>query len=58
MWQLQRPKKEDARIVELSPTLTAALRCNTAVYLMCTAEQAKAAHFYIVKYVTKNPVDD
>ena len=57
LWILQRPNEEDQRIVDFSPLLTAALRCNTAIYLTGAIEQSKSVSFYVLKYVVKNPVE-
>lgn len=44
-------------LVQHNEVFTALTGCNTAMYFMGTAEQAKQAMFYVVKYITKNKVD-
>ena len=41
--------------VEYNPLTTALLRCNTSMQVLLTQSQAKAAMFYISKYMSKNP---
>ncbi len=43
-------------VVEFSPALTECLGCNTAAYLLSSEEQARAALFYLVKYMVKDTV--
>ena len=44
------------RVITFSPVLTAAIGCNTAIYHLGAVEQAKAALFYLVKYLNKDTV--
>jgi len=43
-------------VVSFSPVLTQCLGCNTAAYLLGSEEQARAALFYLVKYMNKDSV--
>ena len=43
-------------VVSFSPVLTQCLGCNTAAILLGSEEQAKAALFYLVKYMNKDSV--
>lgn len=49
--------KRNAWVVEVSPGCTACLACNTAAMCLGGAEQAKAAIFYLLQYITKNKVE-
>ena len=42
---------------DYNPTLTALRGCNTAIYLLSGEAAAKAALFYIMEYMTKNPTE-
>lgn len=44
-------------LVEFSDMLSGCLGCNTAPYLLGASEGAKAAMFYMIKYVTKDSVE-
>jgi hypothetical protein len=46
--------RRNGSLTEVSDAMTALLACNTAVYLLGSTEQAKAALFYLVKYITKD----
>jgi hypothetical protein len=48
---------ENAWLVEFNDILTASLGCNSAPYMLGATEGAKAAMFYMVKYVTKDSVE-
>jgi hypothetical protein len=43
-------------MVEFNRTLTACLKCNTCVSLLGDDAQVKSATFYMLKYMTKDPV--
>ena len=43
-------------VVSFSPVLTQCLGCNTAAILLGSEEQARAALFYLVKYMNKDSV--
>jgi hypothetical protein len=43
-------------ITEFNPTLTNALACNTCVSMLGSTREAKAAVYYLSKYMTKDPV--
>jgi hypothetical protein len=49
-------KHANGNVVTYNPILTALVGCNTACYFLGSAEQAKAAFFYCVKYINKNGV--
>jgi hypothetical protein len=48
--------KRNASIVEVNPTASSVLCCNSACYLLGANEQAKSALFYLLKYLTKDGV--
>ena len=65
-WELHRPHVGDCnhpchikngRVVAFSPAMIACIGCNTANYLLGSAEQAKATCFYMLDYVVKNTVE-
>ena len=43
-------------ITEFNPTLTNAMACNTCVSMLGSTREAKAAVYYMSKYMTKDPV--
>ena len=47
----------NASFVEFFEVLTACLGCNTACYFLGGGESAKAAMYYMIKYVTKDSVE-
>ena len=47
----------NAKVVTFSPALSAILACNTDIEPLGTFAQAKAAIFYLVKYITKDGND-
>jgi hypothetical protein len=49
-------KCRNGKLVQFNPALTACTKSNTAPYFLGTAEQARAAVFYVIKYVTKDKV--
>lgn len=69
VWEIKRPEMQtdgvvsetpsdaNGNVVCFSPTLTAAVCSNTAVYLMGALEQAKSICFYLIKYMLKNVVE-
>ena len=48
--------KRNAFVVEINPTASSVLCCNTACYLLEAKKQAKSALFYLLKYLTKDGV--
>ena len=50
-------KCRNGRLVQFNPALTSCTKSNTAPYFLGTAEQARAAVFYVIKYVTKDKVN-
>ena len=46
--------KRNGMVVDINDAITACLGANTAMYLLGGAEQAKAALFYLLKYMTKD----
>ena len=40
----------NASLVDINPTLTNLLGCNSAVYVLGTREQAVAVLYYLIKY--------
>jgi hypothetical protein len=64
-WELKREPHLDENgdidtsngyMVEFNKTLTACLKCNTCVSLLGDDAQAKSATFYMIKYMTKDPI--
>jgi hypothetical protein len=53
---LSRIATRNGMVVEFSPALSGCLGCNTAIYILGAVEQAKAAMFYLVKYLNKDTV--
>ena len=47
----------NSRVIEFNPILTALRGCNTAIYLTSSGVAARIAMFYIIKYITKDPVE-
>ena len=47
----------NSRVIEFNPILTALRGCNTAIYLTSSGVAARVAMFYIIKYITKDPVE-
>jgi hypothetical protein len=50
------PRCRNGGVVAYNVVCTAALNCNTAMYFLGCSEQARAALFYLVKYMTKDSV--
>jgi hypothetical protein len=46
--------KENGLVVDYNITVSALLRCNTAIYMLGSAGQSIAIFFYLVKYMTKD----
>lgn len=46
----------NGRVVEYNDVITGVLSCNTAAYILGSTEQAKSVLYYLVDYMTKNPV--
>jgi hypothetical protein len=49
--------RRNGAVVDYNDVVTSALGCNTAAYMLGSAEQGVATLFYLVKYVSKNPVE-
>jgi hypothetical protein len=59
VWELKRQNEKNTNIVTFSPTLTACLGSNSAIYPLYSSIQAKAISFYVTDYITKgeNPLN-
>ena len=53
--RLARKDEYEQLQVECNPLTTTCARCNTSMQIMTSMTQAKAANFYITKYMSKNP---
>ncbi|MEL7339522.1 MAG: hypothetical protein AAGM67_03480, partial [Bacteroidota bacterium] len=52
-----RPLEPDAYTVEFNPTNIACARCNVCDSNCGSSVESKAALFYLIKYITKNPTE-
>ena len=48
--------KRNGSVVDVSPTASTVLNCNTAAYHLGSLQQGRATMFYLVKYMTKDSV--
>ena len=55
-WLVECLKGRNGNVVEVIPLVSAALGCNTCSYPLGSMEQAKAAMYYIVEYMVKDPI--
>lgn len=46
----------NGKLVQFTPGFTSCTKSNTAPYFLGTAEQARSAIFYVIKYVTKDKI--
>ncbi len=55
VWEPHRPENDDTFMTAFNRAFTAVMGGNTAMYMLGSAEQAKAAGYYMFKYMVKDP---
>ncbi|KAK3289325.1 hypothetical protein CYMTET_3224 [Cymbomonas tetramitiformis] len=57
VWEPRRPENDDTFMTAFNRAFTAVSGGNTAMYMLGSAEQAKAAGYYMFKYMVKDPFE-